>query len=48
MNDSHEKTFKWLWRELCKEGWKAQKSSGLAKGHRYVKPGLNGHLGECR
>ncbi|KAE8874894.1 hypothetical protein PF005_g22667 [Phytophthora fragariae] len=39
MNGPGEKTFKQLWRELCKEGWKPRKPTGMANDHRYVKPG---------
>ncbi|EGZ17085.1 hypothetical protein PHYSODRAFT_502318 [Phytophthora sojae] len=44
MNGPGEKTFKQLWRELCKEGCKARKPTGVAKDHRYVKPGIKGRL----
>ncbi|KAG6620389.1 uncharacterized protein IUM83_16379 [Phytophthora cinnamomi] len=43
-----ENTFKQLWRELCKEGWKARKPTGVAKDHRYLKPGIKGRLDETR
>ncbi|KAI9985853.1 hypothetical protein PInf_024633 [Phytophthora infestans] len=43
-----EKSFTQLWRDLCKEGWKARKPTGIAKGHRYVKPGIKGRLDESR
>ncbi|OWZ18263.1 hypothetical protein PHMEG_0007674, partial [Phytophthora megakarya] len=39
MNGPGEKTFKQLWRELTKDGWKARKPKGLAKDHSYVKSG---------
>lgn len=48
MNGPGEKTFKQLWRELCKEGWKPRKPTGMAKDHRYVKPGVKGRLDEGR
>jgi hypothetical protein len=48
MNGPGEKTSKQLWRELCKEGWKPRKPSGIAKDHRYVKPGVKGRLDESR
>jgi hypothetical protein len=48
MNGPGEKTFKQLWRELCKEGWKPRKPSGIAKDHRYVMPGVKGRLDESR
>ncbi|ETP35857.1 hypothetical protein F442_16073 [Phytophthora nicotianae P10297] len=33
-----EKTFKQLWRELCKQGWTPKPSTGLSSDHRYVCP----------
>ncbi|KAG6621433.1 uncharacterized protein IUM83_10994 [Phytophthora cinnamomi] len=31
---------------MCKQGWKARKPTGIAKDHRYVKPGIKGRLQE--
>ncbi|OWY91317.1 hypothetical protein PHMEG_00040147 [Phytophthora megakarya] len=44
MNGPGEKSFKQLWRELSKAGWKARKPTGIATDHRYVKPGIKGRL----
>ncbi|KAG2988458.1 hypothetical protein PC120_g23369 [Phytophthora cactorum] len=48
MNTPGEKTFKQLWREFCKEGWKPRKPFGMAKDHRYVKPGVKGRFDESK
>ncbi|KAG3068923.1 hypothetical protein PI124_g21570 [Phytophthora idaei] len=48
MNTPGEKTFKQLWRELCKEGWKPREPFGMAKDHRYVKPGVKGRFDESK
>ncbi|EEY60428.1 uncharacterized protein PITG_22984 [Phytophthora infestans T30-4] len=37
-----------LWCELCKDGWKPRKPTGMAKDHRYVRPGVQGRLDESR
>ncbi|KAG1682710.1 hypothetical protein DVH05_019094 [Phytophthora capsici] len=34
-----KKTFKQLWRELCKQGWTPKPSAGLSSDHRYVRLG---------
>ncbi|POM60427.1 hypothetical protein PHPALM_30725 [Phytophthora palmivora] len=44
MNNPDEKTFKQLWRELSKAGWKARKPKGLSVDFTYVKPGVTGRL----
>ncbi|POM72432.1 hypothetical protein PHPALM_10850 [Phytophthora palmivora] len=44
MNTPDEKTFKQLWRELSKAGWKARKPKGLSVDFTYVKPGVTGRL----
>ncbi|POM66722.1 Hypothetical protein PHPALM_17369 [Phytophthora palmivora] len=37
-------TFKMLWRQLSKAGWKAKKPKGLSLDFTYVKPGVSGRL----
>lgn len=44
MNGPYEKTFKQLWRELSKQGWKSRKPKGLSVDFTYVKPGVAGSL----
>ncbi|EEY69539.1 uncharacterized protein PITG_19173 [Phytophthora infestans T30-4] len=46
MTGPGDKTFKQLWRELCKDGWKPRKPTRMAKHHRYVKPGITGREAE--
>ncbi|OWZ20570.1 hypothetical protein PHMEG_0005009 [Phytophthora megakarya] len=48
MNGPQEKTSQHLLRELCKEGWKARKPSGIAQDHHCVMPGLKGRLDKSR
>ncbi|POM65180.1 Hypothetical protein PHPALM_19148, partial [Phytophthora palmivora] len=46
MNGPNEKSFKQLWRDLSKAGWKARKPKGLSVDFTYVKPGVSGRLDE--
>ncbi|EEY68336.1 uncharacterized protein PITG_04773 [Phytophthora infestans T30-4] len=48
MNGPGEIMFKQFWRELSKEGWRPRQPVGLAKHHRYVRPGVKGRLDEAR